>query len=50
MSFGLKNARAMYQRLVNCMFADQIGKTMKVYIDNLVVKSERKEDKLMHLA
>lgn len=50
MPFGLKNARATYQRLVNCMFTDQIGKTMEVYIDDLVVKSVRKKHHLMYLA
>ncbi|XP_031258395.1 uncharacterized protein LOC116116470 [Pistacia vera] len=30
MSFGLKNAGAIYQHLVNKMFADQIGKIMEV--------------------
>ena len=39
MSFGLKNAGATYQRLVNRIFADQIGKTMEVYVDDMLVKS-----------
>lgn len=33
MSFGLKNAGATYQQLVNKMFREQIGKTMEVYIN-----------------
>lgn len=49
MSFGLKNAETTYQRLVNYMFTDQFGKTMEVYINHLVVKSEKKEDHLVHL-
>ncbi|KAL0453524.1 UNVERIFIED_CONTAM: Transposon Ty3-G Gag-Pol polyprotein [Sesamum latifolium] len=44
MPFGLKNAGATYQRLVNHMFREQIGKTMEVYIDDMLVKSKRKED------
>ncbi|XP_057250585.1 uncharacterized protein LOC130591328 [Beta vulgaris subsp. vulgaris] len=32
MPFGLKNAGATYQRLVNAMFKDQLGDTMEVYI------------------
>ena len=32
MPIGLKNARATYQCLVNKMFAEQLGKTMEVYI------------------
>ncbi|XP_056857632.1 uncharacterized protein LOC108858710 [Raphanus sativus] len=49
MPFGLKNARATYQRLVNQMFADQLGKTMEVYIDDMLIKSLRADDHLMHL-
>ncbi|GFS40353.1 hypothetical protein Acr_00g0068050 [Actinidia rufa] len=36
MPFGLKNAGATYQRLVNKMFNAQIGKTMEVYIDDML--------------
>ena len=39
MPFGLKNAGATYQRLVNRMFQKQIGMTMEVYIDDMLVKS-----------
>ncbi|KAK0607172.1 hypothetical protein LWI29_010695 [Acer saccharum] len=35
MPFGLKNAGATYQCLVNKMFARQIGKNMEVYVDML---------------
>ncbi|XP_059428515.1 uncharacterized protein LOC132162275 [Corylus avellana] len=37
--FGLKNAGATYQRLVNKMFRDQIGRNMEVYVDDMLVKS-----------
>jgi len=43
MPFGLKNAGATYQRLVNKMFADQLGKMMEVYIDDMLVKSAHKK-------
>ena len=43
MPFGLKNASAMYQRLMNKMFAHQIGRNVQVYVDNMLIKS-RKED------
>ncbi|XP_019085468.1 PREDICTED: uncharacterized protein LOC109126398 [Camelina sativa] len=39
MPFGLKNARATYHSLVNRMFEQQLGKTMEVYIDDMLVKS-----------
>ena len=41
MPFGLKNAGATYQRLVNKRFSKQLGETMEVYIDNILVKSSR---------
>ena len=50
MSFGLKNARATYQRLVNRMFQKQIGVTMEVYIDDMLVKSITAELHIAHLS
>ena len=41
MPFGLKNTGATYQRLVTMMFQAQLGKTMEVYIDDMVVKYKR---------
>ena len=40
MPFGLKNAGATYQRLVNQMFNKQIGRTMEVYVNDMLVKSK----------
>ena len=39
MPFGLKNAGATYQRLVNKMFSKQIGRNMEVYVDDMLIKS-----------
>ena len=50
MPFGLKNAGATYQRLVNRMFQKQIGTTMEVYIDDMLVKSTTTELHIAHLA
>ena len=44
MPFGLKNAGATYQRLMNKMFAQQIGRNVQVYADDMLVKSRREED------
>ena len=49
MPFDLKNVGATYQRLVNKMFKEQIGKTMEVYIDDMLVKSLRTADHIAHL-
>lgn len=40
MPFNLKNAGVTYQRLMDWVFTNQIGKNPKVYIDNMVVKTE----------
>ena len=40
MPFGLKNARSIYQRMMNRMFEPQLGKNIEVYIDDMVVKSK----------
>ena len=44
MPFGLKNEGATYQRLMNKMFTHQIGRNVQVYIDDMLVKSMRKDD------
>ena len=49
MPFGLKNAGATYQRAMNTIFHDVIGKFMEVYIDDVIVKSETKESHLVNL-
>ena len=49
MPFGLKNARATYQRMVTQMFKEQISETVKVYIDDIVVKSRRNEKHVPNL-
>ena len=49
MLFGLKNAGATYQRLVNMMFKEQIGKTMEAYMDDILIKSKVTSDHVAHL-
>lgn len=39
MSFGLKNARVTYQRMMNKMFTPKIGRNIEVYVDDMIVKS-----------
>ncbi|XP_021817131.1 uncharacterized protein LOC110759386 [Prunus avium] len=50
MLFGLKNAGATYQRLVNRIFAEQIGSTMEVYVDDMLVKSRTAGEHLENLS
>ncbi|KAK4391048.1 Retrovirus-related Pol polyprotein from transposon [Sesamum angolense] len=38
--FGLKNAGATYQHLVDKIFHPQIGKNVEVYVDDMLVKSK----------
>ncbi|GJS36380.1 reverse transcriptase domain-containing protein [Tanacetum coccineum] len=44
MSFVLKNAGATYQRLVDKAFQKQIGRNLKVYVDDLVIKSQTEKE------
>jgi hypothetical protein len=39
MMFGLKNAGATYQRAMNYIFHELIGKIVEIYIDDVVIKS-----------
>ena len=49
MPFGLKNVGATYQRLVIKIFQSLIGKTMEVYIDDMLVKSKERPNHMKHL-
>ena len=44
MPFGLKNARATYQRMMTRMFEPLLGKNIEVYIDDMVVKSKAESE------
>ncbi|KAM1691738.1 hypothetical protein ACFXTN_030486 [Malus domestica] len=50
MPYGLKNAGATYQRLVNSMFTEQIGKSMEVYVDDMLVKSKHADQHITNLS
>ncbi|GKB70015.1 reverse transcriptase domain-containing protein [Tanacetum coccineum] len=39
MPFGLRNAGATYQRLVDKAFSSQLGRNIKIYVDDMVIKS-----------
>nr|GEU48266.1 reverse transcriptase domain-containing protein [Tanacetum cinerariifolium] len=44
MPFGVRNARATYQRLVDKAFHKQIGRNLKVYVDDIVIKSRTEDE------
>ncbi|GJX19978.1 reverse transcriptase domain-containing protein [Tanacetum coccineum] len=46
MPFGLKNAGATYQRLVDKAFDSQVGRNIEVYVDDLVIKSQTEAEML----
>jgi hypothetical protein len=46
MPFGLRNAGAIYQRCMHHVFGDHIGRTVEVYVDDIVVNT-RKADNLV---
>nr|XP_025635645.1 uncharacterized protein LOC112729699 [Arachis hypogaea] len=49
MPFGLKNAGATYQRLMSKIFRDLIGRTVEVYVDDVLAKTTRSDDLLEDL-
>ena len=40
-SFSLKNVGAIYQRLVNKIFKNQIDRNIEVYVDDILMKSKK---------
>ncbi|CAH9134294.1 unnamed protein product [Cuscuta epithymum] len=44
MPFGLRNAMATFQRMIGMLFKDVLGKTMEAYVDDILIKSKKKED------
>lgn len=50
MPFGLKNADATYQRMMDQVFEAQRGRNLEVYVDDAIVKSVHLEDHVEDLA
>ncbi|XP_071700196.1 uncharacterized protein [Rutidosis leptorrhynchoides] len=46
MPFGLKNAGATYQRVIDAAFKEQIGRNVEAYVDDIVIKSHTETDLL----
>ena len=49
MPFGLKNARATYQRLMNRVLAPMIRRNVQAYVDDMVVTSQVKDQHAANL-
>ena len=49
MPFGLKNAGSTYQRMMTRMFESLLGKSIEIYIDDIVVKSKMVSEHLRDL-
>ncbi|MCI55030.1 hypothetical protein A2U01_0076280, partial [Trifolium medium] len=49
MLFGLKNAGATYQRMMNKVFQGEIGDMLELYMDDMIVKSRDEIDHTAHL-
>jgi ribonuclease HI len=49
MPFGLKNAGATYQRCMNHVFGEHIGRTVETYVDDIVIKTRKASDLLSDL-
>ena len=47
--FGLKNAGDTYQRCMHKCLDSQIGRNVHVYVDDIVIKSTRKDDHIADL-
>nr|AAS75250.2 putative polyprotein [Oryza sativa Japonica Group] len=49
MPFGLKNAGATYQRMIQKCFSTQIGRNVEAYVVDVVVKTKQKDDLIADL-
>jgi hypothetical protein len=49
MPFGLRNVGATYQRCMNHVFGEHIGRTIEAYVDDIVVKTRKASDLLSDL-
>jgi hypothetical protein len=50
MPFGLRNAGATYQRCMQHVFGDHVGRTVEAYVDDIVVKTRKADDLVADLS
>jgi hypothetical protein len=49
MSFGLKNAGATYQQVIQLCLADQLHRNVEVYMDGVVIKTRSHDEFIPNL-
>ena len=49
MPFGVMNAPATFQRLMHTIFKNELDAFVSIYLDDILVFSETKEDHLQHV-
>ncbi|GJU62271.1 reverse transcriptase domain-containing protein [Tanacetum coccineum] len=50
MSFGLKNAGATYQRLMDNVFASRLGRNIEIYVDGMIIKRKNEGNLISDIA
>ena len=49
MPFGLKNVGTTYQKVMVTLFHDMMHKEIKVYVDDMIAKSQGENDHVLNL-
>ncbi len=49
MPFGLKSAPITFQRMINTLFSDMLGKTVHTYLDDLIICRKDENSHLVQL-